>query len=576
MLNILRKIWNFSNTEQKNIKNSIYTSVVFAIFHMLQIVAIYITVDGVVKGESGLETALVSFGLLLASIVGRAFCNYKTQIKQTHAGYFMVANSRIELGDKIKKAPMGYFSENNMGNIVGTATTVLNDVEHGASIILINILSSFLNTLVFAGMLLIFNWKLGLLAVAGILSYLWISSLMEKKTINLAPIRQKSQAELVEVVLEHIKGMHIIKAFNLTGRDGNKVDLQFEENRRANLNIEKAFTPYNILQGLTLNLFSILILTLALYMYIEKTLGLTDVFMMIITSFIVFKQIEVVGGSMGSLRVISNSIDKVEELKNMPQLDLDGSSIEVESRDIEFKNVDFFYKDKQILDKISFYIPENTFTAIVGPSGSGKTTMCKLISRFWDVDKGSISIGGVDIRDYSLESLMEEITIVFQDVYLFKDSVENNIKFGNPLADREEVIRVCKKACCHDFIEELPQGYKTIIGEGGDSLSGGQKQRLSIARAMLKDAPIVILDEATANIDPENERELQKAIEELTREKTVIVIAHKLDTIKGADQIIVLNKGEIEEKGVHQDLILGGGTYSRFVESRQKALEWKI
>ena len=245
--------------------------------------------------------------------------------------------------------------------------------------------------------------------------------------------------------------------------------------------------------------------------------------------------------------------------------------------DIVLQNVSFgYHADKEILHDVSLTIPAGKMTALVGPSGSGKTTLCNLIARFWDVDSGSVKIGGVDVRDYTLESLMDQISMVFQNVYLFADTIENNIKFGCPEATHEQVVAAARKACCADFIEALPDGYDTVIGEGGASLSGGEKQRISIARAMLKDAPIVILDEATANVDPENEDRLQKAIEALTRDKTIILIAHRLKTVKNADQILVVDHGRIVQQGKHEQLMKQPGLYAEFVGGRRQAEGWKL
>ena len=245
--------------------------------------------------------------------------------------------------------------------------------------------------------------------------------------------------------------------------------------------------------------------------------------------------------------------------------------------DIVLDHVSFDYHgDKEILHDVSLSIPAGRMTALVGPSGSGKSTLCSLMARFWDVDSGSVKIGGVDVRDYTLESLMDQISMVFQNVYLFADTIENNIKFGCPDATHEQVVEAARKACCDDFIEALPDGYNTVIGEGGASLSGGEKQRISIARAMLKDAPIIILDEATASVDPENEDRLQKAIEALTRDKTIIMIAHRLKTVRHADQILVVDHGRIVQQGTHEQLIGQPGIYAAFVGGRKQAEGWKL
>ena len=251
-------------------------------------------------------------------------------------------------------------------------------------------------------------------------------------------------------------------------------------------------------------------------------------------------------------------------------------NIPLEHYDIEFKNVDFGYDSRQVLKNVSFRIPEKTSTAIVGPSGSGKTTICSLLARFYDPQGGSISVGGHDLKEFTCDSLLTNISMVFQNVYLFNDTIRANICFGKPDATEEEMIEAAKKARCHGFIMALPKGYDTVVGEGGATLSGGEKQRISIARAMLKDAPIIIFDEATASIDPENEHLIQSAMSELTRGKTIITIAHRLATIRNADQILVVEDGRIAEKSTHDELIRENGLYRRFTEIREKAEGWRI
>ncbi|EFI42477.1 MULTISPECIES: ABC transporter ATP-binding protein [Peptoniphilus] len=576
MINTLKKIWEFAGEERKNISQSVFLGFVFAVFHMLQISAIYFVIDGLIKGEKSLKISFIAFMLLVISIIGRASINYFTQLKQTHAGYFMVANKRIEIGNRLKSVPMGYFNKTSIGEIIGINTTVLDDVETLAPMILVAMLSGFINSVVFTIMILLFEWKIGILVVMGTAIYLVITSKMEKRSRTLLPKRQKAQAKLVEAVLEQIQGMHIIKAFNLTGKGDKKVRRALENSRSSNLSVERVFTPYIMAQSISLNIFSVLMIIVSVSMYLNGTMTLTNAIMCIIMSFMVFTQISSTGSSLATFRIVSSSIEQAEKINEIPQMDIDGKEIIPESHDIEFRNVSFSYEKKKILDNISIKLPGKTMTAIVGPSGSGKTTMCNLIARFWDVDEGSITIGGRDIKEYTLESLMEQISMVFQNVYLFQDTVENNIRFGKPDATHEQVIEAAKKACCHDFIMGLPNGYNTIIGEGGGSLSGGEKQRISIARAILKDSPIIIFDEATANIDPENEHKLQSAIEELTKNKTIIMIAHRLKTVRNANQILVVNNGRIEEIGTHEELIKQDGIYSKFINSRKEAVGWKI
>lgn len=576
MLNALKKIWQFAGKERKNINQSIVIEFFYAIFHMFQIGAIYYVILALTEQETGNGVAWKALCFLVISILGRTVLNYFAQLDQTHAGYFMVANKRIEIGNKLKSVPMGYFNHNNLGEITGVATSVLEEVEFTAPMVLVNILGGFINALVFVMMILVFDWRIGLIVVAGTALYLIITSSMEKKSAKVAPKRQAATAHLVSAVLEQIQGMSVIKSFNLTGKGDRNVQEALEESRSTNLAMEQLFTPYTIAQGISLQIASIGMVMAAAVFYLNGSMILANALMVIIMSFLVFSQIESAGSGMSILRIVASSIDHANQMDEIPQMDEKGKEIVPKNHEIAFENVCFSYEKKEILHDISVNIPDKTTTAIIGPSGSGKTTMCNLIARFWDVDSGSIKIGGKDVREYTLESLMNQISMVFQNVYLFADTIENNIRFGRPEATHEEVVEAAKRACCHEFIEALPEGYQTIIGEGGASLSGGEKQRISIARAMLKDAPIVILDEATANVDPENEDRLQKAIGELTKDKNIIMIAHRLKTVRHADQILVVDDGKIVQQGKHEELIGQKGIYADFVLGRNEAIGWKL
>ncbi len=576
MINALMKIWKFAGEEQKEIKKSVVLGFFYAIFQMFQVAAIYYVVLALTGNRKGDGTAWIAFLLLLAGIIGRAVLNKFAQLQQTHAGYFMAANKRIFIGDRLKRVPMGYMNENSLGEITGVTTTVLDDVENTAPVVLVNILSGFINALVFTILVLNFDWRIGLIVVAGTILYLMITSSMEKKSGLLAPKRQESEAKMVAAILEQLQGMSVIKSFNLTGKGDKKTREALEYNKKSNLAIEKLFTPYNIAQGLVLRVSSVGMMFATVSFYLDGTMELCDALMIVIISFMIFSEIQLAGDGMGILRVAGSSIDHANRMDMIPQMDSNGKEIQNRNHGITFEDVHFSYENKEILHGISFTLPERTTTAVIGPSGSGKTTLCNLIARFWDTDSGSVKIGGRDVKEYTLESLMSQISMVFQSVYLFADTIENNIKFGKPDATHEEVVEAAKKACCHDFIQALPDGYNTVIGEGGASLSGGEKQRISIARAMLKDAPIVIFDEATANVDPENEDRLQRAIEELTRNKTIIMIAHRLKTVRNADQILVLEEGNIVQQGRHGELIEQEGIYKDFVLGRKEAIGWKL
>lgn len=576
MIGVFKKIWSFAGSEQRNIRNSIIWGLINAVFHAVQLGAIFVVLSALISGNKDNSVSLAALGIMGLSIIGKIVTQYISQLQRTHAGYFMVAEKRVFIGDKLKIVPMGYFNKNSLGNITAVATTILSDVENAAPVVLVTSLGGFLNALVFSLAILIFDWRIGIIVLMGMALFLLVVSLMEKKSRTDVPKRQAAQETLVVAVLENIQGMSVVKAFNLDLNKGKKVDHAIDESCKKNMVLEKAMNPYVAVQQLILYLFSVLIIFASIVFYLNGSLSLVYCLMMLIASFMVFEQLKIAGSCMANLRITENSINRANEIDNVPIMDEGGKAIIPQNHEIKFEHVNFSYEKRPVLDSVSLTIPDKSLTAIVGPSGSGKTTLCNLIARFWDVGNGSVSIGGYNVKDYTLDSLMANVSMVFQNVYLFNDTIENNIKFGKPNATHAEVVTAAKKACCDDFIEALPEGYNTIIGEGGASLSGGEKQRLSIARAMLKDAPIVIFDEATANVDPENEDRLQTAIEALTKDKTIIMIAHRLKTVRHADQIVVLDHGNIVQKGTHDELIKQKGIYADFIGLRKQAIGWKL
>lgn len=576
MIEAFRKIWKFAGNETDNINKSVAVSILNAFLQMAQVAAIYLIILGLTGGSTSKSIALWALILVLVSIFGGAVTSSNSKMLQTHAGYFMAADRRISIADKLKRVPMGFFNANSLGQLSGVCTTVVGSIENMVPMVLVNILGGLITTAVFTLVILIFDWRIGLITLVGILLYLAVVSAMEKKSALIAADTQKAQTALTEAVLEDVQGMGVVKSFNLSGRGDRKLQEAVEEKRRADLEVEQVMIPYTAAQEAVLQLASVLMMLAAVVFWANGTMSLANALMVLVIAFLVFNQIKAFGMGVSMLRMAAASIDRTLETEQMPRMDEHGKAVSPKSHDITFDHVSFSYENKQILHDINVTLPDKTTTAIVGPSGSGKSTLCNLIARFWDVDSGCVKIGGVDVRDYTLESLMNQISMVFQNVYLFADTIENNIKFGCPDATHEQVVSAAKKACCDDFIEALPDGYDTVIGEGGASLSGGEKQRISIARAMLKDAPIVILDEATANVDPENEDRLQKAIEALTRDKTIIMIAHRLKTVRHADQILVIDHGCIVQQGKHEELIRQSGLYAEFVGGRKQAANWKL
>ena len=571
MLSALKKILDFSGGEKKNVYHSILVSFLFAIFHMLQISAIYFIVKAVVEKNMSMTPAWIALILLVVSIGGRSIANYYSQLQQCHASYFMVANKRIAIGEMLKKIPMGFFNENNIGEVVGISTTVLEDVENTAAMVMVNTLSGFINTIIFTLMILVFELRIGIIVTLGSLLYLLVLSKMENKSRGILPKRQVASAKLVDAILEQIGGMAVIKSFNLTGKGDEKVRSAIENTRKTNLDCEKLFTPYTIAQNIILDLFSILIIGAGIFFYHRGELSFLNTVMTIIISFLAFSQIKLAGSATTALRVVSGSIEQTKKLEKFPQMDIEGNEINPDNFNILFENVEFSYSGKKILDDISVKIPQNQMTAIVGPSGAGKTTFCNLIARFWDVNSGQIKLGGVDIRDIDPESLLKHYSMVFQDVILFNTSVMENIRIGRPDATDEEVIEAAQLANCIEFIDKMPEGFDTSIGENGAELSGGERQRLSIARAFLKNAPILILDEIAASLDVENEQKIQDSLNKLIQNKTVIVISHRLKSVENVNKIVVLDDGHVESVGSHQELMSTSAIYQNLIQKSQLA-----
>lgn len=575
MLTVLRKIYDFAGNWQGVLKKSVAFSLLHSIFDMFQIAALFLILIGLTEGMT-LQIIVFTLLLLIIGILGKIYCSYISDFSQTKVGYYMCAEKRIHVGDRMKYMPMGYFNDHSLGKLTSAVTTTIGDVENNAPSVLITVVHGFVHVVVITIVMFFFDWRIGSLCCLGILLFLVCNSMMQKKSQKISLERQRAQEDLVGATLEYIQGMNIVKSFNLGGNSNQKMKQAIEESRVRNTKLETVFIPYGAAQQFVLRLISVSIMFCSILFYLQGSMTLVYCLLMCVASFLIFSELEKAGGKSFALRLIESSIDKINEIDETPIMDLSGQNITPPNMDIELKDVSFSYGEHQIFRCINLSVPSRTTLAIVGPSGSGKTTLCSLIARFWDVQSGSITLGGTDIRDYTLDKLLSNFSIVFQNVYLFADTIENNIRFGKPDASHDEVVRVAKKACCHDFIMALPQGYDTVIGESGATLSGGEKQRISIARAILKDAPIVILDEATSSVDPENESDLQAAIESLTESKTVITIAHRLKTVKNADQIVVIADGKITQRGTHEQLKMQSGIYADFINIRHKTTGWKL
>ena len=580
MINMFKQLLDFSGTERKNLILSFVFHMCNSIFEMLPIMAVLTVLNGILlslsNGIMPVKTIWISFSIMLLSILGRIFFTNLSSVRRTLGSFSMCSGWRMELGEKIKRVPMGYFNEHRLGDITAAVTTTLGDLETSAVTVMEAVAGGFIHAVVIGIWLLFYEWKIGVLMFIGLIVSLLIYAETQKAGVKYSPRRQAAQAELVTGILEYIQGMTVVKAFGLADRSDKSIDAAISESAEANIALEKVFSSLAAAFQMVFKFARFAILIVAPYLLMKGETTPEKCLLLIVASFMIYTTVELAGSTSAVARVVDASLDRLETVSRMPFIDEHGTDLTPKTYDISISNISFAYDEKEVIHDVSFYIPQGTSCAVVGPSGSGKTTLCSLIARFWDVKEGEILLGGVNVKDYTCDSLLKNFSIVFQRVYLFEDTIENNILFGKPQATKVEMISAAKKACCHDFISALPDGYQTKIGEGGSTLSGGEKQRISIARAILKDAPIVILDEATASVDPENERELQQAISELTKNKTLLMIAHRLNTVRGADQILVLEDGRIVQKGKHHELMQQEGLYRNFVEIRENAIGWEL
>ena len=529
-------------------------------------------------GEERLSPHLpwLCLGGIVVLILLRFFFTYWKNRLQESIGTERAAEQRMELGNVLKRVSLGYFAKNDLGDILAALTTELSTLELQSMKMVDAVVNGYIQVAVILLCVAFFCPPAALAALIGVLVSAFALRGIGRQSARTAPVSHRAQEALSGAAIEYIHGLPVVKSF---GQDGVSVQ-RFREACRANKAIriknEFGFVPWNCLHLFALRAASVGLVLTAGWQALAGALPLQYFLMIALFSFTIFGSVEAINDAAHILSVTDSVLDRLEELEQTDFIDKGGKEVVPERFDVALSHVSFGYGGREVLHDVSFTAPQGTTTAIVGPSGSGKSTICNLVARFYDVNAGSVSVGGHDVREFTCESLLRNISMVFQTVYLFHDTVENNIKFGCPDATHEQVVAAAKAACCHDFITALPDGYDTVLGEGGGSLSGGEKQRISIARAMLKDAPIVILDEATASVDPENEAELQAAISSLTKGKTLILIAHRLKTVRNADQILVLNGGHIVQRGTHEELIAQPGLYADFVHVRAKANSWKL
>lgn len=582
MYNTLRRFFSFCDNEnRKKFYYAIAIGLVNSFFIALKIVAVSIMFDAVIT--SATENAPFnpnaiwqSLLVMLISVIGATVTKKSMTMLQTEGGYRTCANKRIEIAEHLRYLPMGYFNKNSLGEITAVTTNTMELLGDVATRAVMMVLQGILDSVFIIVMIALFNWKIALVASAGFLLFLFVNVFMRFAVKGISKSKHEVDTKQVNSILEYIQGIAEVKAYNLTGDRCHELNQVIDLCRKVNTGMELRCIPIAAVQSVVAKFTGVAIMLFSIHLFLAGSLPIAHCAVMLVCSFMLFSALEAGGNYSALLRIIDLSVEKASKILALPTMDIEGKEITLDHHNIGAHNIRFAYDKTTVIDGISLNIPANSTVAFVGPSGSGKTTLCHLLARFWDTSSGYVTLGGTNVKEFSMDALMKNYSFVFQNVYLFHDTIANNIRFGNPEVPLEKVIIAAKKACCHDFIEQLPDGYDTVIGEGGASLSGGEKQRISIARAILKDAPVIILDEATANVDPENEDKLINAVNELTKDKTVIMIAHRLKTVRHADTIFVVDKGKIAEQGNHNTLMALNGIYTRFVEGRKKAVSWKL
>ncbi|MDD2981516.1 MAG: ABC transporter ATP-binding protein [Hespellia sp.] len=579
MLQLMNKIISLSG----KYKWRIYVAFVFSFLKSMLLKApvclSFLALNRFIEGDMTSGYCVTLFAFMAASVILQVIFQNIADRLQSGAGYLMFADLRNSLGAHLRRMPMGYFTEGNIGKISSVLSTDMVFVEENCMMTIADLMSDVFAEIIMVLFMYYIHPILGVAATLIAIGILLVGRAMEKETIENSVIRQEQSENLTEAVLDFTEGMGIIKSYNLLGKESKELSRNFAKSCATNLDFEENHAPWQRRMGISYAIGTIFTLVIGYSFFQNHMIPLGYFIGVLLFIFDLYNPMRILYSQLARLTVMSSCVDRMKAVFEETELPDHGTihlpkSTEYDGNEIEFHKVDFAYGKKQVLSQVDFVVPRNTMTALVGPSGGGKSTVASLITRFWDVKRGNVKVRGVDIRDISLAELMSQISMVFQRVYLFEDTVYNNISMGRPGATEAEVVEAAKKARCYDFIMNLPDGFQTVVGEGGSSLSGGEKQRISIARCILKDAPIVILDEATASVDVDNESYIQEAISELCRGKTLLVIAHRLNTIASADAILVVENGKIVQRGTHDELARQDGVYQNFVNARKSMKGW--
>ena len=574
MFEMICRVFKIAGNSRRKIVAGIVCNILKSFFNGFMMFGVF----WILLHLDGLSPAIIgqAFGVILGSVLGRFFFQWMYDRTMSGSGYDIFRDYRLEIGERLKQAPMGYFSEQNLGTIQAMLTTTIADLEGYSMLAIEQMTSGVAMAVLMSVMMFFFSPVIAGLSLVGLALGMLVLRWVRLRAAQYAPIYQEAQEHLVGKVMEYIRGISVLRSFS-KGEEGQvEVRAAFQKKWDADYGQEKATAGVLRFYGLTFKLMSCVLIAAAALLYLAGQISRPYCLTFLFCAFTVYSDLETMGNSAFLSKKINTELDRLEEVTDIPKMDTSSEKLVVSHYDISLEHISFGYGGRQVIHDISLEIPEHTTCAIVGPSGSGKTTLCNLIARFWDVQKGSITIGGENIKNIEPEHLMKSISFVFQDVTLFNDTVYNNIRVGNMAATEEQVMAAAKAAYCDEFVMRLSDGYQTVLGENGSTLSGGERQRISIARALLKDAPIILLDEATASLDPENEVLIQRAIARLVEGKTVIMIAHRLRTVVDADQIFVLENGKLVERGTHDELIAHKGLYEKLYHIQQESLDWVV
>ena len=579
MLAIMKRILDlagsFSASSRRSLVVGMTCNVLKAFFMAGMLAAVWWALEN--RDRLGAQVALQCLGMLIVSVAGQFVFQYLVDIKMDAEGFHVFRDLRLRVGDRLKGAPMGYFSEQRLSAITATLTTTVHQLEEFMTICMTGLSGGVAMAVATSLFFLAFAPPVAAITFVGIAVGLVVLEWLRRRSSSVTREVTAAQEDMTDAVIEYARGMAVLRTFASPDEALAKAKASFERKRKADFDQEQAAQGILKLYALVFNLASCGVLFASCALYLTGALPLSWALTLLVAAFMIYGELISANNGAFLTKKIEGELDRVDEVCAVPKQDTMDAPLAPVGFDLAMEDVSFSYDGvRRVIDGVTLSIPEGTTCALVGPSGSGKTTLVNLLARFWDVDAGRVALGGVDVREGTAESLLSRISMVFQNVYLFNDTVENNIRFGKPDATRDEVIAAAKRARCHDFIMELPKGYDTVLEEGGASLSGGERQRVSIARAIMKDAPIVILDEATSSVDPENEHLLMAAIAELARGKTLVSIAHRLNTVRDADQILVVDGGRIVQRGIHEELMREQGIYRRFIELRREAAGWRL